>query len=90
MEPSFREANSAIFSTSAVNSIKPDPCRKDQPLVAPIMPKKHIRKKRARIEKLSLNSFLSPKNAKKVNKWLKRPFFSKPGGSTSYFTQAVY
>ena len=31
LEPSFKEANSAIFSTSAVNSGKPDPCRQDQP-----------------------------------------------------------
>ena len=31
LEPSFEVANSAIFSTSAVNSSKPDPCRQDQP-----------------------------------------------------------
>ena len=27
----WNKANSAIFSTSAVNSSKPDPCRQDQP-----------------------------------------------------------
>ena len=32
-EPSHKEANSAIFSTSAVISSKPDPSRQDQPLL---------------------------------------------------------
>ena len=32
-EPSHKEANSAIFSTSAVISSKPDPYRQDQPLL---------------------------------------------------------
>ncbi len=32
-EPSHEEANSAIFSTSAVISSKPDPSRQDQPLL---------------------------------------------------------
>ena len=32
-EPSHKETNSAIFSTSAVISSKPDPSRQDQPLL---------------------------------------------------------
>jgi hypothetical protein len=32
-EPSHKEANSAIFSTSAVISSKPDPSWQDQPLL---------------------------------------------------------